>query len=161
MHAFEKSHYPLILCIEVHCSLKQQLIMVDLLKASFGNMLVTGVVDDAGLDHLPSPESLKNKILILGRKLPRASITATEDAAAVAPAAGDVTEDDESAESIKQRNNERPGSIKRIRLAREFSNLINYCQFHRFKSFAHSAKHGTDFAWPVAESVYVLGNFDR
>ncbi|OQV20118.1 Inactive phospholipase C-like protein 2 [Hypsibius exemplaris] len=159
IHAFEKSHYPLILCIEVHCSVKQQLIMVDLLKTSLGPMLLLsgardGIIDEAtGLHHLPSPEALKNKILILGRKLPQPSppsqpppppppviltITPEDDTAG----GGDVTEDDESAESISARNNERPGSIKRIRLARPFSDLINYCQFQRFKSFTHSAKQG-------------------
>ncbi len=186
-HAFEHSKYPLILCIEVHCSVKQQLTMVDLLRSALGPMLLTppAGADDlflSSLDHLPSPEALKNRIIILGRKLAPAvasasasrpasgssltitpEVTAGADAAAAAAApavgwsledfagsgggggmstAGDVTEDDESAESIKQRNNERPGSMKRIRLARPFSDLIHYCQFRRFKSFAHSAKTG-------------------
>jgi len=49
--------------LENHCSLKQQQLMADIMKEVFGRKLCTDKVDP-GLQYLPSPESLKHKILV-------------------------------------------------------------------------------------------------
>ncbi|KAH0343472.1 PLC-like phosphodiesterase, partial [Aureobasidium melanogenum] len=62
-YAFASSAYPLIISLEVHCNPDQQLHMVNIMKLYFGvALLTTPLVDNASV--LPSPEELKNKILI-------------------------------------------------------------------------------------------------
>jgi len=62
-YAFEASPYPLILSLEVHCKPEQQQAMVDIMINELGEQLLwepfmTNVL------QLPSPEELRNKILI-------------------------------------------------------------------------------------------------
>ncbi|XP_030077103.1 1-phosphatidylinositol 4,5-bisphosphate phosphodiesterase delta-3 [Microcaecilia unicolor] len=68
-YAFKQSLYPVILSIENHCGLEQQAIMARHLKRILGNMLVTKPLDDKVPTELPSPEQLKGKILVKGKKL--------------------------------------------------------------------------------------------
>jgi len=72
-YAFKVSPYPLILSIENHCSIVQQLKMVEILRDTLGEMLdVPPVTPD--MEFLPSPEALKNKILIKGQKVWKISL---------------------------------------------------------------------------------------
>nr|XP_033773399.1 1-phosphatidylinositol 4,5-bisphosphate phosphodiesterase delta-3 isoform X2 [Geotrypetes seraphini]XP_033773400.1 1-phosphatidylinositol 4,5-bisphosphate phosphodiesterase delta-3 isoform X2 [Geotrypetes seraphini] len=68
-YAFKHSPYPVILSIENHCGLEQQTIMARHLKSILGNMLITKPLDDKVSTELPSPEQLKGKILVKGKKL--------------------------------------------------------------------------------------------
>ncbi|TGZ84458.1 PLC-like phosphodiesterase [Ascodesmis nigricans] len=62
-YAFTASPYPVILSLEVHCSLEQQVTMAELFKSILGDVLVTEpFITNAFV--LPSPEELKNRILI-------------------------------------------------------------------------------------------------
>lgn len=62
-YAFASSTYPLIISLEVHCSPEQQLLMVEIMKRDFGeSLLIAPLMSNALI--LPSPEELKNKILI-------------------------------------------------------------------------------------------------
>ncbi|GAU97924.1 hypothetical protein RvY_09143-1 [Ramazzottius varieornatus] len=129
-YAFERSPYPLILSIEMHCSMQQQAVVVELLHECLGPFLWQAPSDGEPGQDLPSPETLRNKILILGRKLPPSKSRTVEDS-------GEITEEDESAESLKFRNHQRTGSIKKIRLSKGFSDLVS-CQYYRFQSFQKS-----------------------
>lgn len=62
-YAFASSTYPLIISLEVHCSTEQQLIMVEIMRAKFGDYLLTAPLNP-NATSLPSPEELKSKILI-------------------------------------------------------------------------------------------------
>jgi phosphatidylinositol phospholipase C delta len=62
-YAFTESPYPLILSLEVHCSSGQQANMVKLMIGEFGEKLVLQPLDFES-HVLPSPEELKNRILI-------------------------------------------------------------------------------------------------
>ncbi|KAK3645633.1 hypothetical protein LTR56_009073 [Elasticomyces elasticus] len=62
-HAFHNTHYPLIISLEVHCSPEQQSIMVDLMVKYFDGMMVTEPILP-NVNCLPSPEELKDRILI-------------------------------------------------------------------------------------------------
>ncbi|MCJ1483798.1 Phospholipase C [Schaereria dolodes] len=62
-YAFEKSQYPLILSLEVHCNGEQQQVMVDIMIKGFKDRLVREPILANPLS-LPSPEELRNKILI-------------------------------------------------------------------------------------------------
>ena len=67
-NAFVASSYPLILSIENHCSISQQDKMAKYFVNILGDLLYTKSVD-TNIMKLPSPEELKNKILIKAKKV--------------------------------------------------------------------------------------------
>ncbi|KAJ7306443.1 hypothetical protein JRQ81_009795, partial [Phrynocephalus forsythii] len=69
-YAFIKSEYPVILSIENHCSVAQQKKMAQYLREILGDKLDLSSVSNEDPTRLPSPESLKGKILVKGKKLP-------------------------------------------------------------------------------------------
>ena len=62
-YAFYMSDYPLILSLEVHCNREQQQAMVDIMIRELGDQLVRERLP-AYTYKLPSPEDLRNRILI-------------------------------------------------------------------------------------------------
>ncbi|XP_008838856.1 1-phosphatidylinositol 4,5-bisphosphate phosphodiesterase eta-1 isoform X2 [Nannospalax galili] len=69
-HAFVKNEFPVILSIENHCSIQQQRKIAQYLKGIFKDKLDLSSVDTGECRQLPSPQSLKGKILVKGKKLP-------------------------------------------------------------------------------------------
>ncbi|KAK3103478.1 hypothetical protein FSP39_019535 [Pinctada imbricata] len=127
-YAFAKSQYPVILSIENHCSVKQQNTMAEYMASIFGDKLYKQSINE-NEPHLPSPDCLKEKILIKGKKLPLDIIS--ED--------GYVTDEDEGAESEKKKNNKsKDASTKKHKLAKRLSDLVNYCVSTRFHDFQSS-----------------------
>ncbi|KAM0454762.1 hypothetical protein ACHAPV_005481 [Trichoderma viride] len=66
--AFVVSEMPLIVSLEVHCSPKQQIVMVDIMKEVWDGLLVTD--PDSDIEALPSPHDLRRKILIKTKHVP-------------------------------------------------------------------------------------------
>ncbi|ODM93674.1 1-phosphatidylinositol 4,5-bisphosphate phosphodiesterase gamma-1, partial [Orchesella cincta] len=68
--------YPLIISIENHCNLKQQKVMAKYFRRILGRLLLSTPLEAMSADgspiisKLPSPNQLKNKIILKGRKLP-------------------------------------------------------------------------------------------
>ncbi|MCJ1306707.1 Phospholipase C [Agyrium rufum] len=62
-YAFKESPYPLIISLEVHCNPTQQQEMVNIMLKDLGDWLVTEPLNSSTAT-LPSPEELRNKILI-------------------------------------------------------------------------------------------------
>ncbi|NXP44268.1 PLCH2 phosphodiesterase, partial [Heliornis fulica] len=69
-YAFIKNEYPVILSIENHCSVVQQKKMAQYLTEILGDKLDLSSVHNDDSTKLPSPASLKGKILVKGKKLP-------------------------------------------------------------------------------------------
>ncbi|XP_039343210.1 1-phosphatidylinositol 4,5-bisphosphate phosphodiesterase eta-1 [Mauremys reevesii] len=69
-NAFVKNAFPLILSIENHCSIQQQKKIAQYLKEIFSDKLDLSSVIAGDSKQLPSPQSLKGKILVKGKKLP-------------------------------------------------------------------------------------------
>ncbi|XP_041887922.1 1-phosphatidylinositol 4,5-bisphosphate phosphodiesterase eta-2 isoform X4 [Corvus kubaryi] len=69
-YAFIKNEYPVILSIENHCSIVQQKKMAQYLTEILGDKLDLSSVHSDDSTKLPSPASLKGKILVKGKKLP-------------------------------------------------------------------------------------------
>ncbi|NXN14414.1 PLCH2 phosphodiesterase, partial [Indicator maculatus] len=69
-YAFIKNEYPVILSIENHCSVVQQKKMAQYLTEILGDKLDLTSVHYDDSTKLPSPASLKGKILVKGKKLP-------------------------------------------------------------------------------------------
>lgn len=126
--AFVSSEYPLILCLGNHCSLQQQKVMVQQMKKIFGNKLYvdTPLASEA---YLPSPEKLKMKIIIKGKKLP-SNQNLLE---------GEVTDEDEETDSPKT-SDESLRVPKMTWLCKGLSDLVAICKSIRFTDFETSMK---------------------
>ncbi|XP_026009710.1 1-phosphatidylinositol 4,5-bisphosphate phosphodiesterase eta-2a isoform X7 [Astatotilapia calliptera] len=69
-YAFVKNDYPVILSIENHCSVPQQKKMAQYLIEILGDKLDVSNIKADESGQLPSPEALRGKILVKGKKLP-------------------------------------------------------------------------------------------
>ncbi|KAI3630452.1 hypothetical protein MIR68_011887 [Amoeboaphelidium protococcarum] len=63
-NAFLVSEYPVVLSLEVHTGVEQQVVMANLLTEVFGDSLVAKPLHEEQQDHVPSPEQLKRKIIV-------------------------------------------------------------------------------------------------
>ncbi|OCT75844.1 inactive phospholipase C-like protein 2 [Xenopus laevis] len=128
-YAFYASEYPLILCLENHCSVKQQKVMVQHMKKILEDKLYT-TSPNLEESYLPSPESLKGKLLIKGKKL-------NSDCSGIE---GDVTDEDEGLE-MSQRvgkdgdEQQNTAPVKRVQLCKEFSDMVSICKSVQFTDF--------------------------
>ncbi|XP_038156178.1 inactive phospholipase C-like protein 2 [Cyprinodon tularosa] len=152
--AFVASDYPLILCIENHCSLQQQKVLLQHLTKILGDRLYRDPPDEGAM-YLPSPLALRHRILLKGKKLEPTNLGGED---------GEVSEEDEGAEmsqriktvnaggtekdvvqksisltSSSQSNTPHP-SPKRFQLLRELSDLVTLCHSVSFKDFKTSSK---------------------
>jgi len=64
-YGFQSSPYPLILSIENHCGPEQQRMMAQIFKSAFKSRLV---LPSKGLRELPSPDQLKGKVILKGKR---------------------------------------------------------------------------------------------
>ncbi|KAL6082158.1 hypothetical protein STEG23_027333 [Scotinomys teguina] len=67
-YAFQSTDYPLILSLENHCTWEQQQTLAQHLTEILGEHLLSNTIDGLLMDKLPSPEQLRGKILVKGRK---------------------------------------------------------------------------------------------
>ncbi|XP_041423454.1 inactive phospholipase C-like protein 2 isoform X2 [Xenopus laevis] len=128
-YAFYASEYPLVLCLENHCSVKQQKVMVQHMKKILEDKLYT-TSPNLEESYLPSPESLKAKLLIKGKKL-------NSDCSGIE---GDVTDEDEGLEmsqrvgkDVEEQQNTAP--VKRVQLCKELSDMVSVCKSVQFTDF--------------------------
>ncbi|KAM4691294.1 inactive phospholipase C-like protein 2 [Rhinophrynus dorsalis] len=131
-YAFEASDYPLILCLVVHCSVRQQRLMAQCLKKVLGDKLYKEPPCPED-NYMPSPEQLKGKILIKGKKLPP-DLSDSE---------GDVTDEDEGMEIARRLGHDGREYIngaghRKLCLCKELSEQVNLCQSAKFKDFETS-----------------------
>jgi Phosphatidylinositol-specific phospholipase C, X domain len=64
-YAFVASPFPVLISAEIHCSVEQQDMMVQIMDEVFGDMLVRAPVEGRErIERLPSPEKLKGKVLL-------------------------------------------------------------------------------------------------
>eukprot|EP00730_Choanoeca_flexa_P005512 TRINITY_DN11963_c0_g1_i1.p1 TRINITY_DN11963_c0_g1~~TRINITY_DN11963_c0_g1_i1.p1 ORF type:complete len:1115 (+),score=324.74 TRINITY_DN11963_c0_g1_i1:98-3442(+) len=129
-YGFTTSEYPLILSIENHMSVPQQTKLAKYVRASFGDRLAVIPLDT---DPMPSPASLKGKVIIKGKRLPP-----TQDEA-------DMSEDDEAVEALDaaandkvalkkhskthrkliQRQNKLAQTQPKVKLSKDFSDVVS------------------------------------
>ncbi|XP_070570893.1 1-phosphatidylinositol 4,5-bisphosphate phosphodiesterase delta-1-like [Ptychodera flava] len=129
-YAFVASDYPVILSIENHCSVPQQAIMAKYMVDIFGDKLYTKPVTKE-MTKLPSPEDLKGKILVKGKKLKEA-VKEDDD--------GEVSDEDEAADmdDDEVKKNVQSKEKKKLKLAKELSDLVVLCKSVHFSSFEHT-----------------------
>ncbi|XP_055746712.1 1-phosphatidylinositol 4,5-bisphosphate phosphodiesterase delta-3-A-like [Salvelinus fontinalis] len=133
-YAFKASPYPLILSLENHCTVEQQTVMARHLRTILGKRLLTKPLNDQTLKDLPSPEELRGRILVKGKKdvhhLNQLGKTSSFD----------TSSDDEA--SI--RNKKDPAKAVSSKLSPELSELVVYCRSVPFHGFQHSAQKPPD-----------------
>ncbi|TSK14618.1 1-phosphatidylinositol 4,5-bisphosphate phosphodiesterase delta-3-A [Bagarius yarrelli] len=128
-YAFKASPYPLILSLENHCSVEQQAVMAQQLRSILGDKLLTKPLNNHQCDNLPSPEELKWKILVKGKKirLEHDSSSSSESS---------CSEDESKAEGKVKAKKE---SKKVSKLSPELSDLVVYTCSIPFKGFHQTA----------------------
>uniref|UniRef100_A0A914W8E7 Phosphoinositide phospholipase C n=2 Tax=Plectus sambesii TaxID=2011161 RepID=A0A914W8E7_9BILA len=115
--AFERSQYPLLVRLEVHMGTPWQKILAHRLRTTLGSRLFVPANDPTDWttdDNHPTPESFRNKILLVGKRLPKGDMNE-----------GEATEEDESAEA--QRRATKRSVDRHMPLCKELSDLI--CPF--------------------------------
>eukprot|EP00050_Salpingoeca_kvevrii_P000842 m.157339 g.157339 ORF g.157339 m.157339 type:complete len:1076 (+) comp10227_c0_seq1:138-3365(+) len=123
--AFVTSEYPVIISLEVHCSIKQQMLMVQSLRHYLGDHLFVPAAEFVG--NLPSPFELRKRVLLKGPKIPDEKLEEDE-----------VYEEDEASihdkssktDQRKSRTGRRPPEPKpkgprNIKISRDLSVLIS------------------------------------
>ncbi|KAM3603915.1 uncharacterized protein V6R79_004013 [Siganus canaliculatus] len=104
-YAFKTSDYPVILSLENHCSVEQQEVMAHHMSSILGSALVTSPLGDEMPTNFPSPEELKGKFLIKGKRLNKLEASFASEAAAGEEE--DVTEEEESNDEEEQEEEEK------------------------------------------------------
>ncbi|XP_058477186.1 1-phosphatidylinositol 4,5-bisphosphate phosphodiesterase delta-3-A-like [Solea solea] len=133
-YAFKASPFPLILSLENHCSIEQQVVMAQHLRSILGDKLLTKPLRDRDSQSLPCPEDLKGKILVKGKK----ELTVGDGSSSTS----DFSSSDEEASKsegkacAKRLDKKTSGS----KLSPELSDLVVYTRSVHFKSFEQAAK---------------------
>ncbi|NXY61398.1 PLCD3 phosphodiesterase, partial [Callaeas wilsoni] len=152
--AFEKSPYPVILSLENHCGLEQQATMARHMKAILGDKLLTQPLQGQDPHDLPSPEQLKEKILVKGKKLPEL----WQETQGVLDSLLDPEEEEEEEEEeekVQERSPRRVRDFPRVwsqgdhgilakdaaQVSPELSALAVYCQAVPFPGLAQALRH--------------------
>ncbi|XP_006869217.1 PREDICTED: 1-phosphatidylinositol 4,5-bisphosphate phosphodiesterase delta-1 isoform X2 [Chrysochloris asiatica] len=142
-YAFKASPYPVILSLENHCNLEQQRVMARHLRTILGTMLLDHQLDGV-TSSLPSPEQLKGKILLKGKKL--GGLLPPEGEGG--PEATVVSDEDEAAEmedeAVRSHVQHKPKE-DRLRLVMELSNMVIYCKSVHFAGFPRPGTPGQAF----------------
>ncbi|XP_060884167.1 1-phosphatidylinositol 4,5-bisphosphate phosphodiesterase delta-3-A-like [Labrus mixtus] len=133
-YAFKASLYPVILSLENHCSVEQQTVMARHLRSILGDKLLTKPLSGLDPHKLPSPEDLKGKILVKGKKE-----RMVEEGGY---SSSDLSSSDEEASQSEgkaktKKPEQKPGVSK---LSPELSELVVYTRSVPFKTFDQAAK---------------------
>ncbi|KAL2097384.1 hypothetical protein ACEWY4_006591 [Coilia grayii] len=129
-YAFKTSEYPVILSLENHCSVEQQKIMAQHMISILGSALVTKPLGHQIPTGFPSPEELKGRFVIKGKRLNKLEDSFTTDASTTEDI---VSEEEESGDDAKEED-QKPKKNK-LKLAKELSDIVIYCQSVHFHGF--------------------------
>ncbi|XP_013924630.1 PREDICTED: 1-phosphatidylinositol 4,5-bisphosphate phosphodiesterase delta-3 [Thamnophis sirtalis] len=138
-HAFKHSSYPVILSLENHCGLEQQSTMAHHLKTILGDMLLIQPLDGDLSKQLPSPEQLKGKILVKGKKLsenktePRVYLISNREEEM------QEEEDQRFSSSLQEIRSLQAKDV--VQISRELSDVVVYCRAVPFQSLSDALLH--------------------
>ncbi|NWW94873.1 PLCD3 phosphodiesterase, partial [Rhynochetos jubatus] len=153
-YAFKQSPYPVILSLENHCGLEQQATMARHMKAILGDMLLTRPLEGQDPHDLPSPEQLKGKVLVKGKKLPEPWHDPQGVSTLLDPE--EEEEDEEEGDKLQERSIQRvrgfpramvprdhgiPAAKDAAQVAPELSAVVVYCQAVPFPGLDHALRH--------------------
>ena len=123
--AFIISDLPVVVSLEVHASLDQQQIMVDIMQEAWSGLLVD-ISQNHEVDVLPSPEQLKKKVLIKV-KWTSPDKESSNNPVEHAEAGASSSEDERLPDEEKQK--------KSVKILQALSQLGVYTRAYSFKHF--------------------------
>lgn len=126
-YAFYSSPYPVILSVENHLSIPQQKVMIRQFKEILGDNLLTEEAED-DISKLPSPEELKNKIIIKAKK-PQGTEIEDDD---------EMDDDQDNIDYIDAEDGGAASKAHHKPMAPELAEVVNVCEGKKFSSFASS-----------------------
>ncbi|XP_015260383.1 PREDICTED: 1-phosphatidylinositol 4,5-bisphosphate phosphodiesterase delta-1-like isoform X1 [Cyprinodon variegatus] len=132
--AFKTSEYPVILSLENHCTVEQQKVMAHHLLSILGDALVTKPLGDTMPTNFPSPEELKGKFLIKGKRLNKLDAMFSNNNIVEEDT---VSEEDEAAD-VKEKDQKAKSKKSKIKLAKQLSDIVIYCKSVHFHGFEHA-----------------------
>ncbi|XP_072544972.1 1-phosphatidylinositol 4,5-bisphosphate phosphodiesterase delta-1a [Salminus brasiliensis] len=133
-YAFKASQYPVILSLENHCCVEQQKLMAHHMISILGSALLVQPLGNELPTALPSPEELKGRILVKGKRLNKLDAAFNNNNTVDIDS---VSEDDEAAE-VKENDQKTKPTKSKMKLAKELSDLVIYCKSVHFSSFEHA-----------------------
>ncbi|XP_021114799.1 1-phosphatidylinositol 4,5-bisphosphate phosphodiesterase zeta-1 isoform X5 [Heterocephalus glaber] len=165
-YAFMTSEYPVVLSLENHCSTAQQEVMAGILQTTFGDSLLSDILDDFP-DSLPSPEALKFKVLVKNKKIGTLQETreriGSDKHGKVGLWEEAETEDEEEStttetyENLLSRDSQgketetkkalpvtlfsKKKKIRKLKIALALSDLVIYTKAEKFRSFQYSRQY--------------------
>jgi len=132
-YAFASSSLPLIVSLEVHCSPLQQHAMVDIMEEMWGEYLLP--VPELDSDHLPSPDQLRNKILVKVKYVPSDKKHSGKSGSKVPVQHDDDNNDDESLHEVVMESGEKKTKkVKPPKITSRLSRLGIHTRGITFKS---------------------------
>uniref|UniRef100_A0A8C5HHF6 Phosphoinositide phospholipase C n=1 Tax=Gouania willdenowi TaxID=441366 RepID=A0A8C5HHF6_GOUWI len=145
-YAFKASPYPLILSLENHCSVDQQAVMARLLRSILGDELLTKPLSGLDSRYLPSPEDLKGKILVKGKK---EKLVEGQSCSSSDLSSSDEESNQCQGRAKKKREEKKPGVSK---LSPELSELVVYTISVPFRGFEQAARSPATYMSSFSES---------
>ncbi|XP_053268037.1 1-phosphatidylinositol 4,5-bisphosphate phosphodiesterase delta-1a isoform X1 [Pleuronectes platessa] len=133
-YAFKTSDYPVILSLENHCTVDQQRLMAHHLISILGDALVTKPLSSTMPTNFPSPEELKGKFLVKGKRMNKLDAAFTNTSTIEEDT---VSEEDEAAD-CKVNGQKAKSKKSKIKLAKELSDIVIYCKSVHFNGFEHA-----------------------
>ncbi|XP_071025943.1 1-phosphatidylinositol 4,5-bisphosphate phosphodiesterase delta-1-like isoform X2 [Oncorhynchus clarkii lewisi] len=139
-YAFKTSEYPVILSLENHCTLEQQKLMAKHMISILGSALLTSPLEDQMPTAFPSPQELKGRFIIKGKRLNKLDAVFSNTSPGVEEDC--VSEEDEAAETNNSKTDTNGQKAKakksKIKLAKQLSDLVIYCKSVHFSGFEHA-----------------------
>uniref|UniRef100_F6ZXR2 Phosphoinositide phospholipase C n=1 Tax=Callithrix jacchus TaxID=9483 RepID=F6ZXR2_CALJA len=133
-YAFMTSDYPVVLSLENHCSPAQQEVMADILQTTFGESLLSDMLDDFP-DTLPSPEALKFKVLVKNKKIGTLKETRERKGS---NKHGDSQDKETGVQKPSGVMLFKKKKIRKLKISLALSDLVIYTKAEKFRNFQHS-----------------------
>ncbi|KAM9123708.1 LOW QUALITY PROTEIN: 1-phosphatidylinositol 4,5-bisphosphate phosphodiesterase delta-4 [Pangshura tecta] len=125
-YAFQASDCPVILSLENHCGPEQQHLLAQHLKGFLGERLLTAPLDARDPTQLPSPEELRGRIILKGKRAESLAHSPSGQPAEVSEGDGLEAEEESLSQEAK-----RKAEIQ----AKELADCIVYCHSVPFGGF--------------------------
>ncbi|XP_042747977.1 1-phosphatidylinositol 4,5-bisphosphate phosphodiesterase delta-3 [Lagopus leucura] len=123
-YAFKRSPYPVILSLENHCGVQQQATMARHMKAILGDMLLTQPLEGQDPSVLPSPEQLKGKVLVKGKKLPELQSETCSVTSILDEEEEEETEEEDRLQVVNFLGSPSPWGLYHLRLSMLWTNIL-------------------------------------
>ncbi|BEJ17859.1 hypothetical protein CspHIS471_0701270 [Cutaneotrichosporon sp. HIS471] len=156
-YAFVASPYPVILSLEVRCSVQQQERLAKTIRDVFGDLLVTEPLDD--VDGIPSPEDLKGRVLVKSKaavqpKPPARAVTLSSSPTSDSTSDSTATESDSSFIKLAKRLSFSGGEKTKqpkLGIHRSLSDLPIYTAGVKYQGFSKLVNYESNHMFSVSE----------